>query len=61
MSDEWKDDRIEWYAEDLVNLGYISSEAEWNRFREALDNCSMEFFMELEMDTEMFNLGEAGL
>jgi len=61
MSEDWKDDRIEWYAEDLLNLGYIFNQTEWDRFREALDHASMEFFLELQIDDETFNLGRAGL
>jgi hypothetical protein len=61
MSDAWKDRHLEWYAEDLYNLGYLVNEVEWERFSDAMNHCAMEFFLELEIDTEMFNLGEAGL
>jgi hypothetical protein len=59
MSDAWKDEHIEWYADDLYNLGYLFNETEWERFSTAMNDCAMEFFLQMQIDDEFIaSLGD---
>ena len=55
MSEAWKDEHIEWYAEDLYNLGYLFNETEWERFSSAMSDFAMEFLLQMEIDHEFIS------
>lgn len=42
----WLDEKLEWVAEDLLNMDYISDEDDWNEFQEFMQDNAERFFIE---------------
>ena len=42
----WLDESLEWVAEDLLNMDYISDEDDWREFSEFMTDNAERFFIE---------------
>lgn len=41
----WFDDKLEWVASDLLEMGYVQDEYDWQDFSEFMSESAMIFFM----------------
>lgn len=42
----WLDDKLEWVAQDLLDMDYISDESDWREFSEFMQDNAERFFIE---------------
>ena len=48
----WLEDKLSWTAQNLLNLGYVKDQDEWEIFKEALEDFVMNFLEGADYDEE---------
>ena len=43
---DWKEEQIAWFASDLVELGFITTKEDWDKFQEVLCDTVVAYFEE---------------
>lgn len=45
----WLDEILEWHADDLVKLGFIKSQQDWEKFSKVMSDTAMNYIQDREV------------